>query len=53
MIQVGDMVTTEGGFTGKVLAIHDGTAWVEFPERGHLNRVEPYKLSSLVKGQAA
>ncbi len=47
MITAGSLVVTQGGFVGTVREIVGETAWVEFPRRGNLNRIEPYKLASL------
>jgi preprotein translocase subunit YajC len=47
MIEVGDTVITEGDFIGTVTAIRGRTAFVWFDWKGNVNRVEPYKLSTL------
>jgi preprotein translocase subunit YajC len=55
VIAAGNLVVTQGGFIGTVREIVGETAWVEFPKRGNLNRIEPYKLVSLARyrGEAA
>ncbi len=49
MIEKGDVVITRGGFVGTVIKIAagTGTAWVRFDWKNNVNRVEPYKLSTL------
>lgn len=47
MIRAGSLIVTQGGFVGTVREIVGDIAWVEFPKRGNLNRIEPYKLGSL------
>jgi preprotein translocase subunit YajC len=49
MIEKGDTVITRGGFVGTVvrLAPGTGTAWVWFDWKNNVNRVEPYKASTL------
>ena len=49
MIEKGDVVITRGGFVGTVIKIAagTGTAWVRFDWKNNVNRVEPYKASTL------